>query len=280
MEQEVNLMMNYLISFIKENQKYMSRLRQYISESNGNAVNITDTLMKDCKPFLKEWKGINNLLYRGSKKSVATISKIVVRTVRKPRDIPQEIHDKLNTSFVTKFGWKVRNGIFATGNPSVAKKYGEPYIFFPIGKYDYVWSHDIYDLYTELQDIEYDKAEFEDTNLYDNAKYEYEYEYEEENGTRGYYGKKDDANFTEYDDDSKDDVEWIPDMTQEEFIDNKKEEWETGKNAMIHRISGNYQDKDLKGAVRSRNEISFNCKEYYLINGTLELDLIKSLKKL
>ena len=94
--------------------------------------------------------------------------------------------DKL---FKEMFGWEVRNGIFTSS--TLNYMYGEPYLFFPIGDFKFVWSPDIDDFYDAWQDAQ--------------------------------------IKFYTLD---------------------------------IH----SYIDKYLEKAIKSGNEISFNCKEYYLVD--------------
>ena len=60
------------------------------------------------------------------------------------------------------FGIKLRSeGVFATKDPKDAKVYSgydnirkrrQPYLFFPIGDYQYFYNPDVYDLYWEIRD--------------------------------------------------------------------------------------------------------------------------------
>jgi hypothetical protein len=141
----------------------MSRLQQYINEETTNDLQfLVNMIRSDCKPFLKEMKKAGQFLYRGYNdpnditwsfnKDKIQYFKKVVRKDRKPRDMYQSVHEKLDKLFMEKFGWKVRsNSLFCTGDRTIALGYGALFIVFPIGKFRYVWSPEIYDMWTWLR---------------------------------------------------------------------------------------------------------------------------------
>ena len=60
-------------------------------------------------------------------------------------------HDILDELFEKKFGWKPRSGgVFCTGSEATASGYGDAYIFFPIGDFEFLWSPKIHDLYDHV----------------------------------------------------------------------------------------------------------------------------------
>lgn len=129
----------------------MSRFENYINENDEeNAENIIETIKKNCKPFLKEWKASNGFLYRGVKN--ADINDIAMRNRRKdrkPRDSNSSLSKEVDVEFKKKFGWKPRaEGVFTSGDYLATSIYGTIYLFFPIGKYRYVWSSKVHDFYT------------------------------------------------------------------------------------------------------------------------------------
>jgi hypothetical protein len=119
---------------------------------------------RDSKPYIKEnivkiYTGsaafkVDGILYRGYKGRPDPILKVTPRGNRKPVDIPIDIHKRLDVLFKEKFGWKVRSeGVFTSGESIVASAYGSgAYIVFPIGKYKYVWSPKVYDMWESLKD--------------------------------------------------------------------------------------------------------------------------------
>ena len=131
------------------------RLLEYIILNEAKSLeSIVDILRRDCRPFLNEWnENKYGLLYRGSHSHKNTIVKIKSRLKdRMAKDTPSEVHDVLNKIFVKEFGWKVRNGVFATADDDTTCQYGYTYHFFPIGKYKYAWSPKITDLYSDKID--------------------------------------------------------------------------------------------------------------------------------
>lgn len=126
----------------------MTRLKNYIKEEL-NWRRIAEIIKKDCKPYLKE---IGNLsLYRGMFAENRPFVKKISRTDRKPKDSSLVSHKIMDNIFKKKYGWKARSeGVFVTGDRSITHAYGITYIYFPIGKYKYLWSPNIHDLGTEI----------------------------------------------------------------------------------------------------------------------------------
>jgi len=113
----------------------------------------TNKILNDCSYFFKNWKG--EMLYRSFKSNNKfKLKKIKAYKKRNPTDVSKRLHDKLNFVFQNLYGWKVRNGTFCTQNKNVANGFngfnGKTYIFLPIGKYEYLYSHKIVDLYVDI----------------------------------------------------------------------------------------------------------------------------------
>lgn len=76
---------------------------------------------------------------------------------RKPTGMPPKIHAKLNEHFEPIFTWPVRNGVFTYGVRDNLKDiktvYGTTYLFFPIGKFKYVYDPEIFDLYASYTEF-------------------------------------------------------------------------------------------------------------------------------
>lgn len=112
------------------------------------------TLKKDCGPYLKEAKKFQKgkFLYRGSLRSIKPNPKNgleakKVKKARIPRDIPLEIHYYLDDELKHKFGWSARSeGVFATSSYMTAADFGIPYLFFPAGRYKYIYSPSVSDV--------------------------------------------------------------------------------------------------------------------------------------
>lgn len=140
---------------------------------------------KKCKPFLKELKYRNekemNMLYRGSNRS-KDIGKKKVRKDRIPKDMPYDAHDALDTAFDNIYGWRARSeGLFCTGRQRTAATYGSSQIIFPIGKFRYLWSDNIHDLYSYTDD----GANVAGGPTEDD-EYDWRREWEDEYGENGY----------------------------------------------------------------------------------------------
>ncbi len=116
-------------------------------------IKIVKTIQRDCKPFLEQANG--GTLYRGlGHENEGMLKKKVRLANREPKDMPQDIHDKLNKYFLMKHGAKFRNALFLSGSDMQAGEYGDLYKIFPIGRFEFLWSPKISDLYTEYEDYE------------------------------------------------------------------------------------------------------------------------------
>jgi len=135
------------------------RLLKYINEeiSEETSVKMDDLVQlikKNCKPFLSEFDIYDNPIYRGSNRNMADniFMKVRSRKRRKPKDTPMFLHNILDDLFNKYFGWKARSeGIFVTHNRSMANNFGWSVLFFPKGKYEYIWNPDIEDLYGDIR---------------------------------------------------------------------------------------------------------------------------------
>jgi hypothetical protein len=250
------------------------RLKSYINENYSDFDEVRSMVQKNCQPYIKELKGGSDLLWRGSRKRINHIERIKSRlNNRRPTDTPREVHDYMNDLFKKRFGWYVRNGIFATGKYSETRNYGLGYIFFPIGKYEYVWSPETKDFFTETKDSPY---MFDHGEPYEQLHYEWENEYGDDKvGHWEYDGQPVDSSDPdeiidqlgleemEYD---EFELDWIPEITYNEYSDKKNEEWEKKREDYFQDLADYYTNKGLYRAIKSNNEIMFNCKEYYLIH--------------
>lgn len=136
----------------------------WLNEEN-NMEEVFDKISKGCKPFLKNFikDPINRFLVSGRKKT-DNFFKGVVRKDRRPRDTDEEIHDYVDNLFDEKFGIKARSStLFCAFHPAMVKTYGFPYLIFPIGKYDLIWSPDVEDFYGDVVEngdmYDYDELE-------------------------------------------------------------------------------------------------------------------------
>lgn len=83
---------------------------------------------------------------------------------RTPTDTPKDIHDYINNITKKKFGYNVRNGMFAFNNTTPYKFYGKhQYVLFPIdNSYRVFTNPKIWDFTVEFQKNENDPYEFAD----------------------------------------------------------------------------------------------------------------------
>lgn len=122
-------------------------------EALEKATEIAKIIKKDCKPFLQAKKGCKkNWLFRGSKLSTAKfIIRKTVRKNRRPTDTPREVHKLIDNAFLKRFGWRARsNAVFGLGSHSLHFPHlagGQEWLCFPIGKFKFIWSDEIADLY-------------------------------------------------------------------------------------------------------------------------------------
>jgi len=127
------------------------RLTEYIE--NDDIVTGLKLIEKNCKPFLKEWltsQNKNDIRYLFSgRDSHIDFEKKSVRVNRTPLSTNISIHKSFDNAFKKEFGWNARsNSIFCTGREDVAASYGDNlYVIFPIGKYKYLWSSRVGDLF-------------------------------------------------------------------------------------------------------------------------------------
>jgi len=238
---------------------------------------LNDILSRDCKKFIDEIRGTKSLLYRGTMKFVNDYAIFNSRIDdRRPRDLNVDLHNDLNNEFVKKFGWKVRNGVFAVSLKSIAGGYGLPYIFLPVGNYKYVWSPSVYDILFFNIKHNIVRREYLE-NKYKEATYLLVYSIEN-NGPFSlddmlkmiegkvstkpgkYIGiiKTPILNFNIGDKVSYNVKRSIDfDKWRMKYYD---------KTMTVDEVVDTFIDKSLKEAISSNNEISFNCNKYYLVD--------------
>lgn len=123
--------------------------KQYITE-NIDINDIIETLDRDCKPFLFDWKKLDTTKWLMSGRHISdfdNIAKKYVRQDRQPLDTPLEIHKVVDDWFQRKFGVRARSqSIFCTFNPNLATNFGKLMLVFPIGEYKVISSNQVEDL--------------------------------------------------------------------------------------------------------------------------------------
>jgi len=266
----------------------MSRLQKYLKEGKGKNIGYNELAVgkfksfypdieKDCKPYITEFKKSKSLqfLYRGTERKISDfrILKSYIKTGRQPKDTPEDLHNLLNDLFSDKFRWNVRDGVSTSGTDNAG--YGTVYLFFPIGRYEYAWSPDIYDLWTEIEQ----KGNFEepepDLSIIED---EYDEDYGEyQSGYWEYDGEViDDPDDIKMELEDKGEpfdeglIQWVPDVELEDYIKQKKESYEDERNDYLEGLVKTYINRNLFKAIKIKHEVLFNCKKYYLVNKDYE----------
>ena len=273
------------------------RLNNYLNENAGIGKDeIFDLIRKDCKPFLKELskcRDIRNPLLSG-RKGKPSIFKGRVRKDRVPKDTPIPIHNYIDDFLEEMLGVRPRsNSVFCTTDFGDTVPYGSPYTLFPIGKYRLVYNPDVNDLWNDniKDDLDYWYIAADGPNneeIFD----EWEMEYGE--GNRGQYvydGMETDENIKEkaaefivdekhpglevddpdeYEriiDNIMDNLEWEPEVSEEDFVDQKTREMEAEADHIVDRALSDYKivTKPCK-PLNNKVEIMLMCDEYYAID--------------
>ena len=223
------------------------RLQQYINEAAGDKESIQlllQELYTKCMPFINDlvrggWnytlKG-NNLMYSGRDANDWLFFHGIVRKNRRPFSTNKYEQVFLDDLFKKKFGWKARsNAIFCTGSYSAADSYGKPFSIFPIGKYKFLWNKDVPDLFTsfdfrDIKDTFINKHRKELSGKYKRAEY---YDF-----TTDLYTK----------------------------LDRNTPVWKQYEQEVYTSFIITYTNKNIVLAIKEKNEIMVNCKEYIAVN--------------
>lgn len=133
------------------------RLLKHLSEevmTQEKWLKMEAMISKDCKPFLRDFKGAKHVLWRGLKGSAPdTITKKMTRTNREPRFLSKSLSNMLSSYSKSEWGWDTRKeGLFVTASDKLARQYGLPVIVIPIGQYKVVWNDDVQMLYGHYDD--------------------------------------------------------------------------------------------------------------------------------
>lgn len=131
------------------------RFNEFLTEDFATEqiiMNQVKTIRQNCQPYLTQNRGaINGFpLYRGVKKTneASVIRREVRLGNRKPKDMPLELHQFINGYFKKHYGAPFRNAMFVTSSVGNASEYGDVYVIFPAGEFQYLWSADYEDLYS------------------------------------------------------------------------------------------------------------------------------------
>lgn len=261
------------------------KFQEYLTEAtfNKEAFDMMwSNLMADCDEYVKILKKSNTrgkFLWRGTNDRVKTFKKIKPRKDRIPKDTPEEIHELLDELFKKYHGWKARSeGVFVTSNKSDAYAYGDAYLFFPFNGYKFLWNSSISDLWSDIENEGYHLEEMP------YEEYDYEQEYGEGGNGQWQYdgidtGTPDESEAREIAAEAEGidieeidyrDLKWIPELTYEEWAEEKEQDWTDLRRDWFEVNVKNYKNKNLLKAIESGNEMMFKCKYYYLVNSGFE----------
>jgi hypothetical protein len=134
----------------------MISFKQFILENTNvddeDLMYIANLIKRDCQLFLNESGG--KVVYRGIhvNRSNGYLKPVneklddimyigTIRTDRIPLDSPKWLHDTLNEKFKSDIGEPLRStSLFVIGDIRQTEKYGNAYMIFPIGNFNYAWS--------------------------------------------------------------------------------------------------------------------------------------------
>ena len=257
------------------------------SLENDNFDNIIKILQNDCKIYLDLLSKNSKLLFKGTNHVEDFIDDGIylknVRKDRKPKDTSNDINKHISELFINKFNESVREiGTFVTKNPGVAKDYGNPYIFIPIGEFNYYHNPKVDDLYTYINETPWyiykssNDKKFEYDNIYgegtQNGEYYFDnkpygiYEYDaiaEVEEDYDYYTQKE----------IKAMLEWKPNLSFEQYSNLMEKQYTQEINNLV--------DEYVKNApydTISTQEITIICDKYYLIEKEYYNKLIEYIK--
>ena len=135
------------------------RLMHYITEGTSTQIDFKDDvemykiIRDNCYHYMNEMStGPRKMrhLYRGIRKGIKIdkINKVIPRTERLPSNTKPALHKWLDDIFYKKYGWRARSeGVFVDTSYFNAQEYGSAYLFFPVGRYKYLYNTKIDDLY-------------------------------------------------------------------------------------------------------------------------------------
>jgi len=113
---------------------------------------IKKRIKRECQPWLSAIKKCHNRVIfrgvRGKDQDADLHFAKPIRKSRKPLDTSRQYSKILDDGFEDAFGWRPRSqSMFAVKDYSVASSYGTAYMVFPVGKFRFLWSFEIPDLY-------------------------------------------------------------------------------------------------------------------------------------
>lgn len=217
---------------------------------------IRQQLESECSRFINELKeSKSDIIWRGSargpvensygvignKDSIIELRK--VRKNRRPRDIDFEIQELFDYYTRKHFNVALRSsGVFTTKSYVDSSEYGIPFIFFPIGNYEYYWNSNIKDLYSKFEDLPI--AEYFIGRRDDYLRDMFNEEWLELNEDPGKSAKEIDD---WYEEKSRESIEEF-----EDYVEDIVRDYKSNKSSSLGEIAD--------------QEILFICDKYYLVN--------------
>lgn len=253
----------------------MKRLKSYkLFESKFDVNQIKSIIERDCKKFIEE-VGVAKF-YRGFRQVeryevMPGLYHIYNTKARSPKDTKIEVSDLLDDQFEKKFGVRPRkDAVFTTKDTVIASDYGNPFLFYPIGDYKYLYNPNVLDLFNDLQDLPW----------YLDDIYWWQY-YGDESGNGVWsvldYDLTDDYeesvrmaknNLPHIEKDIKNLIRWRPEVLYEDW----KKEQDLEMMEDIKDIVWGYRDSDLSKLLEKKSpEVMFLCDEYYLVNPDINI---------
>lgn len=108
-----------------------------------------DKVRRDCAEWFKICP--TEKMYHGTEDYQSPVSILKLKAKRKPSASSPRLHNAVNDFFEEKFGWRAREiGLFCTGQAvtgSIYSNRAHPHIVIPIGKFEYLWSAEIQDVF-------------------------------------------------------------------------------------------------------------------------------------
>ena len=240
--------------------------------------------------------------------------KKTTRQDRYPKDMAQELHEYIDNFFQKKFRHKARSSsAFCQGDTDVADDYGQPWMVFPIGAYEVIWSPVVKDLFTEFENQSIGNIE-PDVYFEERTRDDYEEEFGEESHENGEwiwnefevrgkwkehkgdvawkmgkdyvkrYGWDDyddhDEAVESYKDLAEDEMKWVPAMEWADFWQERLDQWVDDKTDTIDTALSTYKKGNVLDAINSGHEIMLMTKSYWVLDRKWEPDIQRYWKSL
>jgi len=275
------------------------------SASEKEFIETWKMITKECKGFIRELRKGDQLLFRGMKNIDNMGSRVPRKNRRPldtPTAVSDKADEIILELFGWK---PRQEGLFTTGNTLFAGGYGDICMVFPVDKYDILWSSKTTDAYSKLRDRsigDYIRKNYtkELKTMYD-KKFAEGHEGVYRIRDKGYnvplqkkyrikkaaikyyvdYIKQSNLIQGDVEEFVKDNIYWDPERSFDGFLnwvrhgyflDEGRKSWPEGfdklfsdavEKMVIDELD--YNDKDLRKAIQSGNEIQVKCDKYYYI---------------